>query len=93
MPMPMSSLTPFISYLRYNFVSIFSRLKSQYENELRELERAERVSRDKYTDCRSKLAESEANIQNLQATIKQLEIQLLHMQKVISIRFVTNYML
>lgn len=75
------SVELFIPILK-NLIHNFSRLKSQYENELRELERAERLSRDKYTDCRSKLAESEASIQNLQATTKQLELQLSHLQKV-----------
>ena len=59
-----------------------SRVKTQYENELRDLERAERISRDKYTETRSKLAECEATIQNLQSTIKQFEMQLNHSQRV-----------
>lgn len=59
-----------------------SRLKSQYENELREMERAERQTREKFTETRSKLAEYEGDIQNLHATIKQLEIQLNHSHKV-----------
>lgn len=59
-----------------------SRLKSQYESELREMERNERQTRDKYTEARTKLAECEANAQNLQATVKQFEIQLTHAQRV-----------
>lgn len=59
-----------------------SRIKSQYENELREMERVERQTRDKYTETRSKLAEYEGDIQNLNATMKQFEIQLNHSQKV-----------
>lgn len=46
------------------------------------MERGERQTREKYVESRSKLAECEANIQNLHATVKQLEIQLSHSQKV-----------
>lgn len=46
------------------------------------MERVERQTREKYTESRSKLAECEANIQNLHATVKQLEIQLNHSQRV-----------
>lgn len=46
------------------------------------MEVVERQTREKYTKTRSKLAEYEANIQNLHATVKQLEIQLNHSQKV-----------
>lgn len=64
------------------FVHFCSRMKSQYESELREMERNERQARDKYTEARTKLAECDANAQNLQATVKQLEIQLTHSQRV-----------
>lgn len=62
----------------------FSRIKSQYDAELQDMERAERQSREKYTESRLKMAENEANIQNLHATVKQLEIQLSHSQRVSS---------
>lgn len=62
-----------------------SRIKDKYESELRDLERSERNSRDLYNETRSKLAECEANKQNIQSTVKQLEIQLVHTQKVHSI--------
>lgn len=51
------------------------------------MERAERQTREKYTETRSKLAEYEGDIQNLHATIKQLEIQLNHSQKVFFLLF------
>lgn len=50
--------------------------------EVREIERTERQTRDKYMEARSKLAQSEADVKNLHATINQLEIQLAHTQKV-----------
>lgn len=46
------------------------------------MERVERQARDKYTETRSKMVEYEGDIQNLNATVKQLEIQLNHSQKV-----------
>lgn len=49
---------------------------------MREMERVERQTRDKFTETRSKLAEYEGEMQNLNATTKQLEIQLNHSQKV-----------
>lgn len=65
--------------------SLRSRLKGKYDAELRDMERIERQSHDKYTETRSKIAEYEANIQNLHASVKQLEIQLSHSQRVSSI--------
>lgn len=59
-----------------------SRLKSQHEIEIREMERTERQTRDKYMESRSKLAQVEADTKNLHVTINQLEIQLTHSQKV-----------
>lgn len=57
-------------------------MKGQHEMEVREIERTERQTRDKYMEARSKLAQSEADVKNLHATINQLEIQLAHTQKV-----------
>lgn len=63
-------------------ISWNSRLKSQHENELREMEQNERKSRDRYAETRSKLAQVEAELKNLHATVNQMEIQLAHSQKV-----------
>lgn len=63
-------------------VSFDSRLKAQYDNELREMEHMQATNRDKCADMRTKLAESDGTIQNLQATVKQLELQLEHSKKV-----------
>lgn len=57
-------------------------MKNQHENELREMERSERQTREKYVETRSKLAQVEGEVKNLHATINQLEIQLTHTQKV-----------
>lgn len=40
------------------------------------------ASRDKYAEMRTTIAEGEASIQNFQATVKQLELQLEHSKKV-----------
>lgn len=61
---------------------IESRLKSQHDNEIRETERTERQTREKFMDTRSKLAQVEGDVKNLQATVNQLEMQLAHSQKV-----------
>lgn len=74
-----------VSYIFTFFFIIFftfSRIKEKYENELKDMERSERNARDLYNETRSKLAECEANKQNIQSTVKQLEIQLVHAQKV-----------
>lgn len=63
-------------------VMAFRRLKEKYENDLQTLEQTERLTREKYNETRTKLAESEANKQNMQSTVKQLELQLSHAQKV-----------
>lgn len=57
------------------------RLKEKYETELKELERSETSAREKYLETRHRLAESEAAIQNLQANLKQQEIELNHCRK------------
>lgn len=59
-----------------------SRIKSQHDNELRETEQSERKTREKFIETRSKLAQVEGEVKNLNATINQLEMQLAHTQKV-----------
>lgn len=61
-------------------------MKSQHESELREMERSERQTREKYVETRSKLAQVEGEVKNLHATINQLEMQLTHTQKVSCMR-------
>lgn len=61
---------------------VYRRLKDKYETDLQNLEQTERLTREKYNETRSKLAECEANKQNMQSTVKQLELQLTHAQKV-----------
>lgn len=46
------------------------------------METTESMERQKYLDTRNRLAETEATVSNLRATIKQLELQLDHSQKV-----------
>lgn len=57
------------------------RMKDKFEIDLKELEIAECKSREKYLDTRHRLAETEASLQNMQTTIKQLEIELNHSKK------------
>lgn len=66
------------------------RLKSQHEQEMREMERTERQTREKYMESRTKLAQLEGDVKNLHVTINQMEIQLTHSQKVkfISVKYI-----
>lgn len=57
-------------------------MKEKYDSELKEVEKVEKTTRERYNENRVKLGECEANIQNLQATVNQLEIQLNHSNKV-----------
>lgn len=57
-------------------------MKEKYEQEIKELENSEKNIKEKYIDTRTRLAEVEANNQNLQATVKQLDLQLTHLNKV-----------
>lgn len=57
-------------------------MKEKYENEILLLETSEKTLKDKYMDTRTKLAESEANNQNLKAIVTQMELQLNHSTKV-----------
>lgn len=57
-------------------------MKEKYEHEIRELENSEAGLKDKYIDTRTRLAESDANNQNLKAVVTQLELQLTHTTKV-----------
>jgi hypothetical protein len=69
-------------------------MKEKYEHEIRELENSEKGLKDKYIDARTRLAESEANNQNLKAMATQMELQLSHSTKVGSCcRCVNGYML
>lgn len=71
------------SFLKKIFRLLFHRrLKDKYETDLQNLEQTERLTREKYNETRTKLAECEANKQNMQSTVKQLELQLTHSQKV-----------
>lgn len=57
-------------------------MKEKYEHEIRELENSEKGLKDKYIDARTRLAESDANNQNLKAVVTQMELQLSHSTKV-----------
>lgn len=61
-------------------------MKEKYEHEIRELENSEKGLKDKYIEARTRLAESDANSQNLKAVVTQMELQLNHSTKV-SIEF------
>lgn len=62
--------------------SFDSRMKEKYEHEIRELENSEKGLKDKYIEARTRLAESDANNQNLKAVVTQMELQLSHSTKV-----------
>ncbi|XP_011292941.1 centrosomal protein of 131 kDa [Musca domestica] len=66
------------------FENKMSRLREKYEKDLQELENLEKSVREKYNDTRSKLAESDAQVRNFQAEIKQLQIELDHSKKMCS---------
>ncbi|XP_073845616.1 centrosomal protein dilatory isoform X2 [Musca autumnalis] len=66
------------------FENKMSRLREKYEKDLQELENLEKSVRDKYNDTRSKLAESDAQVRNFQAEVKQLQIELDHSKKMSS---------
>lgn len=57
-------------------------MKEKYEHEIQELENGEKSFKDKYIDARTRLAESDANNQNLKAMVTQFELQLSHSTKV-----------
>lgn len=70
-------------YIKLNIYFPFdSRMKEKYEHEIREVENSEKVLKDKYIETRTRLAESEANTQNLKAMVTQMELQLNHLTKV-----------
>uniref|UniRef100_A0A1A9WWU9 Centrosomal protein of 131 kDa n=1 Tax=Glossina brevipalpis TaxID=37001 RepID=A0A1A9WWU9_9MUSC len=58
-----------------------SRLKEKYEKDLQEAETVEKSIREKFTTTRNKLAESDAQVKNLQADIKQMQMELEHSKK------------
>lgn len=57
-------------------------MQDKHAHELQQLELAESTVRDKYAECRAKLAESEAAREIAQVTAKQHEMQLQHIQQV-----------
>ncbi|KAL7052730.1 hypothetical protein ACKWTF_004984 [Chironomus riparius] len=64
-----------------DYESKLNRMKEKYEHEIRELENSEKVLKDKYIEARTRLAESEANVQNLKSMVTQMELQLNHLTK------------
>lgn len=71
-----------IFFFFYLILYFCSRMKEKYEQEIKELENSEKNIKEKYIDTRTRLAEVEANNQNLQGTNKSMELQLLHLNKV-----------
>lgn len=64
-------------------ISLFgSRLHDKHAHELQQLELAECTARDKYAECRAKLADTEAAREIAQSNAKQLEQQLQHIKQV-----------
>lgn len=65
------------------------RMKDKFEIDLKEMEVAESRSREKYLETRHRLAECDGTMQNMQTTIKQLEIELGHSKKLCN-EFITE---
>ncbi|XP_055906450.1 centrosomal protein of 131 kDa isoform X2 [Eupeodes corollae] len=63
------------------FESKIERLKEKYEKDILEAETVERNLREKYNETRTRLAESDAQVKNSQAELKQLHIELDHSKK------------
>ena len=57
-------------------------MKEKFDKDLQDAENMEKSLREKYTDMRNKLAESDAQVKNQQAEMKQLQIELEHSKKV-----------
>lgn len=66
-------------------------MKEKYENEIQHLENSEKSLKDKYMDTRTRLAESDANNQNLKAIVTQMELQLTHSTKVAFLNLNLNF--
>lgn len=71
--------TKYIKLYKYRcrsfIILIFRRLREKYEKEIKDLETAEKESKVKFIDSKTKLLESEEVIIGLKATVKQLETQ------------------
>lgn len=66
---------------QYEYDMKLRRIKEKFEIDLKELEIAEARAREKYLETRHRLAETEALVQNMQSSIKQLEIELSHSKR------------
>ncbi|XP_058829093.1 centrosomal protein of 131 kDa [Topomyia yanbarensis] len=64
-----------------DFDAKMNRLKEKHQVEMHEQEATEALLKQKYQDTRDKLSESEAIIQNMKSSAKQLELQLNHSKK------------
>ncbi|EAT42939.1 AAEL005590-PA [Aedes aegypti] len=64
-----------------DFDAKMNRLKEKHQVEMREQEAAEALLKQKYQDSRAQLAESEATVQNMKSSMKQVELQLSHSKK------------
>ncbi|XP_058465076.1 centrosomal protein of 131 kDa [Malaya genurostris] len=64
-----------------DFDAKMNRIKEKHQVEMHEQEATEALLKQKHQDTRAKLAESEATIQNMKSSVKQLELQLNHSKK------------
>lgn len=62
--------------------SKMAKMREKHEEDLKELEAMEKALKDKFNETRGKLAESDAQVKNYGAEIKQLAIELEHSKKV-----------
>ncbi|XP_055857329.1 centrosomal protein of 131 kDa isoform X2 [Episyrphus balteatus] len=63
------------------FEAKMDRLKEKYEKDIHQAESVERTLREKFNETRTRLAESDAQLRNSQAELKQLHIELDHSKK------------
>ncbi|XP_065083120.1 centrosomal protein of 131 kDa [Ochlerotatus camptorhynchus] len=63
------------------FDAKMNRLKEKHQVEMREQEANEALLKQKYQDARAQMAESEATIQNMKSSMKQVDLQLSHSKK------------
>lgn len=57
-------------------MSTLRRLKVKYDNEIKDLEVSEKDAKNRYTETKTKLLETEDLVISLKASVKQLEVQL-----------------
>lgn len=69
-------------FVQHNYKFLYRRIREKFEKEIKDLENAEKESKAKFIDSKTKLLECEELVIGLKSTVKHLELQLAQYKEV-----------